>query len=128
MGHFHVTARLTGPTGSSEDLPLFVDTGSTLIVLPRSVAERLGLQPLGTYPVELAGGVVDAWPVADIRVGLQGREAPTLCFISDRGEPLLGVVALETLFLAVDPVGRRLVPTKAFAMPSVPRRAAAVSA
>ena len=128
MGHFYVRTRLTGPTGLTEEVDLFVDTGSTLIVLPHAIAERLDLQPVGSYPVELAGGAQDAWPVADVRIALEGREAPTLCFVADHGEPLLGVVALESLFLAVDPVGRRLVPTKAFAMPSTSRPAVAVPA
>ena len=128
MGHFHVQALLTGPTGISESLDLFVDTGSTLIVLPRVVAERLQLRAGETFPVELADGGEATWAVAEIRVALEGREAPMLCFIADRGEPLLGVVALESLFLAVDPVGRRLVPTKALAMPSTPRPPVAVPA
>ena len=38
MGLFRVTGRLTGPTGWSEDAELLVDTGVTLLVLPRSWA------------------------------------------------------------------------------------------
>ena len=38
MGLFRVTGRLTGPTGRSEDAELLVDTGVTLLVLPRSWA------------------------------------------------------------------------------------------
>jgi predicted aspartyl protease len=127
MGHFNVPTRLTGPTGLSETLDLFVDTGATLIVLPRAVAERLELRPTRTCRVELAGGVEEMWPVAEIRAAIEGREAPMLCLISEGGPPLLGVVALESLQLAADPVGRRLVPTKFFAMPSV-RRGVAVPA
>jgi hypothetical protein len=39
-----------------------------------------------------------------------------LCLISAGGPPILGVVALEILGLAVDPVGRRLVPSRYFVM------------
>ena len=74
MGHFGVTARLTGPTGRSEQVELLVDTGATLVALPRSLADRLEVQT--------------------------------------RRFPLLGAVALESLVLLVDPVARRLVPTK----------------
>ena len=119
MGHFNVQTRVTGPTGVSEILNLFVDTGATLVVLPRSIAERLALRPTRTCQVELAGGVEETWPIAEIRVALEGLEAPMLCLISEGGPPLLGVVALESLGLAVDPVGRRLVPSKFFAMPSI---------
>lgn len=52
MGHFQVSARLTGPTGLSEDVELFVDTGfsSSLGILPiasalSSVDTRASLLP-----------------------------------------------------------------------------------
>jgi predicted aspartyl protease len=38
-----VRGRLTGPTGRSEDAELLVDTGATLLVVPRALAERLEL-------------------------------------------------------------------------------------
>ena len=90
MGHFNVQTRVTGPTGVSEILDLFVDTGATLIVLPRAIAERLELRSTETCRVELAGGVEETWPIAEIRVALEGREAPMLCLISEGGPPILG--------------------------------------
>ena len=42
---FRVRGRLTGPTGRSEDAELLVDTGATLLVVPRSLAQRLELAP-----------------------------------------------------------------------------------
>ncbi len=38
MGLFRVTARLTGPTGRSEEVDLLVDSGATLLVVPRDLA------------------------------------------------------------------------------------------
>jgi predicted aspartyl protease len=38
MGLLRVMGRLTGPTGRSEDAELLVDTGATLLVVPRSWA------------------------------------------------------------------------------------------
>lgn len=46
---------------------------------------------------------------------LNGDEVTTPCFVAPDGAPLLGAVVLERLFLAVDPVGKRLVPVDAFA-------------
>jgi clan AA aspartic protease len=111
MGHFRVPVRLTGPTGRSESVELLVDTGATLVVLPRSLADRLGVEARRLQRVVLAGGAEADWPVGEVRVALEGREIPTSCFIAPEGPPLLGAVALESLFLAVDPVARRLVPT-----------------
>src|SRR5437773_1487899 len=41
MGLFHVSASLTGPTGRTATLDLLVDTGATLLVVPRSLADQL---------------------------------------------------------------------------------------
>jgi predicted aspartyl protease len=93
MGLFRVRGRLTGPTGRSEDAEFLVDTGATLLVVPRSLAE---------------------WPVAELTLSLNGQNVSTPCFIAPDGPALLGAVALESLFLAVDPVAKRLIPVEGF--------------
>jgi hypothetical protein len=52
--------------------------------------------------------------VAEARLALNGDEITTPCFIAPDGPPLLGAVALESLFLAVDPVAKRLIPVDGF--------------
>ena len=84
-----MTGRLTGPIGRSEDVRFLVDTGSMLLGLPRALADRLELVP------EL------------------NRRVTTPCYIVPTGTPLLGAVALQSLFLGVDPVDERLVPIEA---------------
>jgi len=56
MGLFRVRGRLTGPTGRGEDAELLVDTGATLLVVPRSLAERLELAARRSQPVLIIGG------------------------------------------------------------------------
>jgi hypothetical protein len=90
MGHFHVEADLTGPTG---------------------VTERI-------VPIQVAGGTKERWPLADVRLSLGDEEVVTPCLIVPEGAALLGAVALETLLLAVDPVAKRLVPTDGYALRS----------
>ena len=114
MGLFYVSARLTGPTGRVTSLDLLVDTGATLLVAPRPLADQLELTALHTQPVQIAGGQREVWPVAEVRVAIDGREVTTPCFIAPGGRALLGAVALESLFLAVDPVAKRLVPVEGF--------------
>ncbi|MBI3048330.1 MAG: retroviral-like aspartic protease family protein [Acidobacteria bacterium] len=114
MGLFHVPARLTGPTGRTERLELLVDTAATFVVVPHVLAERLGLQPTRTCPLNLAGGREETWPLAEVRLSLDGVDVTTPCLIAPEGPPLLGAVALESLLLAVDPVAKRLVPVKGF--------------
>lgn len=115
MGQFRVAARLTGPTGRAATLDLLVDTGATLLVVPRALALELDLAPLRTHPVVLAGRREEVWPIAEVRVAIEGQEVTTPCFIAPEGPALLGAVALESLFLAVDLVAKRLVPVKGFA-------------
>jgi hypothetical protein len=52
--------------------------------------------------------------VAEVRLALDGQDVLTPCFIAPGGPALLGAVALESLFLAVDPVAKRPVPVDGF--------------
>lgn len=114
MGLFHVRGRLTGPAGRTEEVDLLVDTGATLLVIPQDMAERLELVARRSQTVVIGGGRREVWPVAEIRLALDGQEVTTPCFIAPAGPALLGAVPLESLFLAVDPVARRLVPVEGF--------------
>lgn len=112
MDQFRVPVRLTGPTGRREETELLVDTGSTLVALPRELAERLELVVKRHQRVMVAGGARATLPVAEVRLVIGDREVTTPCFIVADGPALLGAVALESLFLAVDPVAKRPVPTE----------------
>ena len=114
MGLFRVTGRLSGPAGAAESVEFLVDTGATLVVVPRMLANRLGLVPVRTQPVVIAGGRREVWPVAEVRLALDGAEVTTPCFIAPDGPARLGAVALESLFLEVDPVAKKLVPVDGF--------------
>jgi len=114
MGLFRVRGRLTGPTGRSEDAELLVDTGATLLVVPRALAERLELVARRSQQVLIAGGQRAEWPVAEVGLSLNGADVTTPCFIAPDGPALLGAVALESLFLAVDPIAKRLIPVEGF--------------
>jgi len=114
MGLFRVRGRLTGPTGRSDDTDLLADTGATLLVVPRALAERLELAARRSQPVLIAGGQRDEWPVAEVGLSFNGPDVTTPCFIAPDGPALLGAVALESLFLAVDPVAKRPIPVEGF--------------
>ncbi len=114
MGLFRVTGRLSGPTGRTEDVELVVDAGATFLVVPRALADRLELVPRRTRPVVTAGGQRNMWPIAEVRLSINGDEVTTPCFVAPEGPPLLGAVALESLLLGVDPVAKRLIPVEGF--------------
>ena len=112
MGLFRVRGHLAGPTGRSEEVDLLVDTGATLLVVPRALAARLELVTRRSQPVLIAGGQRAIWPVAEAILTLEGLDVTTPCFIAPEGPALLGAVALESLFLGVDPVAKRLIPVE----------------
>ena len=91
---------------------MLVDTGSTYTQVPGSLLHRLGVPVRWEAEVRLGDGslVTDEVGQAAIRLGEKTFFTPVI-FGRD-GEPnLLGVVALETALLAVDPVEQRLIPT-----------------
>src|SRR5438552_5732448 len=102
VGQFRVTARLTGPTGRSEEVELLVGTGAIFVTLPREIAERLELAVARQKRVRVASGAVATWPLAEVRVAIGDDDVPTLCLIAPGGAALLGSVALESLLLGVD--------------------------
>jgi aspartyl protease family protein len=114
MGLFHVKGQLTGPTGNVEDVEFLVDTGATLSVVPQALAHKLDLKATRSQRVVIAGGQHATWPIAEARLKLNGDEITTPCFIAPNVPALLGAVALESLFVAVDPVGKRLIPVDGF--------------
>ena len=49
-------------------------------------------------------------------IKIDGREAPTTILVGKLDEPILGVEALEALGLVVDPVKKRLSPSRPYAV------------
>jgi hypothetical protein len=67
-----------------------------------------------SQPVLIAGGQRAEWPVAEVGLLLDGQDVTTPCFIAPAGPALLGAVALESNFLSVDPVTKRLILVEGF--------------
>ena len=88
-----------------------VDTGATMVTLPASILRGLAVPPTGTLTAEFASGEVREVAVAETWVRVDGQVVWTpVVFNAEGTPPLLGMMALERAGLAVDPVGRRLVP------------------
>ncbi len=111
MGATHVTVTVRNPAAPArtwEELFL-VDTGATDSLVPRSHLEAIGLEPRGRRVYELADG---SELVLDVTVGeleFMGEiVGGTIIMGSDDAEPLLGVTALESVGIEVDPVNQRL--------------------
>ena len=116
MGTIFVTIEV-GDIGRErfEPVEVMVDTGSTFTTVPAGLLRGLGISPQRTVPARLADGSIVEDEVCDAVIRLEGKTFFTPVTFGKEGEPnLLGVVALETALLAVDPVDQRLVTTIAW--------------
>ena len=111
MGATHVTVRITNPADSDrywEGLFL-VDTGATDSLVPRPHLEAIGLEPKGRRVYQLADGSDLVLDVTTADIEFMGEfVGGTIIFGEADAEPLLGVTALESVGIEVDPVNQRL--------------------
>jgi clan AA aspartic protease len=118
VGTFSHPMEVGGLDGQSfEAVEALVDTGSSYTVIPASLLRGLGITPRERIEFELADGRVIERDIGEARVRVDGRNAITLVVFGDEGvSALLGAYTLEGVRLAVDPVRKRLVPTRALLM------------
>ncbi len=89
-----------------------VDSGATRLVIPKAVADRLGLEVTGTAQVRYADGRTGQRPIVQ-RVHLRygDRDSVFNAIVEPgRDSALIGAIVLEDLDLLVDCTGQRLVP------------------
>ena len=86
-----------------------VDTGAIDCMAPGNQLRVIGLEPRGQRAYELADGeeVHDDITVAEIEF-MGERVGVTIIFGPDDCEPILGVTALESVGIEVDPQSQRL--------------------
>ena len=109
VAHVDVTVRNPAdPTGSWEG-SFLVDTGAIDSLVPRSRSEAIGIRPEGQRVYELADGSEVSMDVAGARIEFMGELTAGLIIFGDTdAEPLLGVTALESVGVEVDPQSQRL--------------------
>ena len=111
MGATHVTVRITNPADPDrfcEGLFL-VDTGATDSLVPRPYLEAIGLELKGRRVYELADGSELIVDVTVAEIEFMGEiVGGTVIFGEADAEPLLGMTALESVGIEVDPVNQRL--------------------
>ena len=113
MGMVRRRVRLVDERGWVE-VEALIDAGANRLVIPREVAERIGVKPMYKVKAELADGSVREVDVGPVFVEIMGRGAPDWAAIVEDGEVCVGAETLETLGLAVDPVTGELYPTRRF--------------
>jgi len=111
MGLTHVTVKvrnMANPKGGYE-ADFLVDTGATDSLAPRAELRKIGLQPVGKTVYELANGAVEEYEYGLVEITFMGEvTAGRIIFGPDDAEPLLGVTALESVGITIDPANRTL--------------------
>src|SRR5262249_19245464 len=86
-----------------------VDTGSIDCYVPGNRLRQIGIQPIGQRHYELADGTEIALDVGVAQIEFMGEGVgATVILGKDDAEPLLGVTALESVGIEVDPQNQRL--------------------
>lgn len=111
MGITQVTVAVCNP-GNPErrwESLFLVDTGAIDCMVPGKHLREIGIEPDGKRTYELADGTEVAMDVAVARVEFMGEfVGVTIIFGKDDIEPILGVTALESVGIEVDPQNQRL--------------------
>ena len=98
-------------------LDALVDTGASITSVPASVLRDLGVEPITRKRFRFAQGETRSMDVGQTWIRVEGEEVVTLVLFNQEGTPpLLGALALEALFVAVDPVAQKLVPAEGLMM------------
>jgi len=111
MGLIHVTVALKslGSPGGTYEADFLVETGATDSLAPAGELREIGVQPVGTMVYELADGTIHEYPSGLVQIEFMGEiTAGRLIFGPDNAEPLLGVTALESVGITVDPANGTL--------------------
>jgi len=111
MGVIHITVKLKslGSSNGTYEAQFLVDTGATDSLVPGSELRKIGVQPVGTTAYELADGTVHEYRFGLVEIGFMDEvTAGRVIFGPDNAEPILGVTALKSVGITIDPSSRTL--------------------
>jgi len=99
----------------SVEVEAVIDTGATMVVLPKDIVDALGLRKVREVKVRYANNKVETRPIYGVvTIELKGRSANLDVLVEEKGsQPLIGQVLLELLDLIVEPKTRKLIPNPA---------------
>ena len=87
-----------------------VDTGATILSMPKRLIAQLGLNLVRTRQARTSAGPITVQIYGTARLTIQGRECTTdVSELPDDCPVLIGQVPLELLDFVVDPIGQRLI-------------------
>ena len=114
MGFVSVKVTVSALVNGSRaaEIEFLVDTDAVYSLIPADQLKRLGVKPTSKKKFRQASGRAVSRQVGEARFRLGKSEGVSPVIFGRKGDkPLLGVVTLEVLGLAVDPVRQKLKPT-----------------
>lgn len=123
MGLTRVTVSLSVSHTSRKSFraEFLVDTGATDSMAPASALRRIGIKPVGKTTYELADGTPVEFEFGTAVIEFMGDiTAGRVIFGPEGAEPILGVTALESTGVTLDPKRHTL-----RRLPAIPLKAAA---
>ncbi len=111
MGATHVTVTVKNPAARDRvwQGEFLVDTGAIESLVPRQYLEAIGVEPIGSRTYEMADGRRLQLDIGGAELEFMGETViGTVVFLDDDVEPLLGLTALESAGIEVDPRNQQL--------------------
>lgn len=111
MGAIYTNVIIRNPADNNKSWEgrFLVDTGATESLVPAPCLEAIGLKPISQREYELADGSKIELGIAPGVIEFMGEiVGTTIVFGAADAEPLLGVTALESAAVEVDPRNQKL--------------------
>ena len=104
-----VTMRATLRSRKKYETEFLVDSGAIDSTAPASRLKKAGIEPIGKSAYELADGTTVEYPYGLAVIEFMGEiTSGRVIFGPEDAEPLLGVTALESVGILLDPTNRKL--------------------
>ena len=103
-------------TDAGTNVEALVDTGATYSMIPSTVLDELGIEPVETRVSRIAGGARAELQTSWARFSAAGQNAVARVSFGPEGIYLLGATTLEDMGLAADPIDQRLITQESLLM------------
>jgi predicted aspartyl protease len=90
------------------DIDMCVDTGASVTVIPRKIAQKLKLKKVGKAQIQLADGQIVEHDVVYVYLYIAGEGLTLFATVNPNGDALLGFDVMELLQFQVDVARRRV--------------------
>ncbi len=110
MGLTHIVVKLKSFTSNDiYETQFLVDTGATDSLAPASELRKIGIKAIGKMTYELATGSIAEYEFGLAQISFMNETtAGRVIFGPDYVEPILGVTALESVGVTIDPANQTL--------------------